>query len=40
MGVSINGDTQKWLIYKEQSHLEMDDDWGYPYSRKPPYDML
>ena len=27
MGVSINGDTQKWLIYKEQSHLEMDDDW-------------
>jgi hypothetical protein len=20
-----------------KSHLEMDDDWGYPYFRKPPY---
>ena len=27
----------KWLVYKGQSHLEMDDDWGYPHFRKPPY---
>ena len=29
-GVSINGGTQKQLVYKEKSHLEMDDDWGTP----------
>ena len=27
----------KWLVYSEKSHLEMDDDWGYPYFKKPPY---
>ena len=31
MGVSINGYTQKWLIYQGKSHLQMDDDWGYPH---------
>ena len=25
-----------WFI-KENPNLEMDDDWGYPYFRKPPY---
>ena len=30
MGVSFNGGTQKWLVYKGKPHLEMDDDWGYP----------
>ena len=24
-------------LYKGKSHLEIDDDWGYPYFRKPPY---
>ena len=24
-----------WFMI-EKSHLEMDDDWGYPYFRKPP----
>ena len=31
------GPTPKWLVYTGKSHLEMDDDWGYPYFRKPPY---
>ena len=26
-----------WLVYEGKSHLEMDDDWGYPYFRKPTY---
>ena len=25
------------LVYKGKSHLEMDDDWGYPHFRKPPF---
>ena len=32
MGVSQNG----WFIM-ENPHLEMDENWGYPYFRKPPY---
>ena len=24
------GGTPKWLVYNGTSHLEMDDDWGYP----------
>ena len=27
--VSTNGDTQKCMIYHGQSHLEMDENWGY-----------
>ena len=40
MGISINGAIQKcWfmIIYNGKSHLQMDDDWGYPYFRKPSY---
>ena len=29
MGVSINGSTQKWMVYKGKSENKMDDDWGY-----------
>ena len=29
------GNPQLWMVYKGKSHLEMDDDWGYPYFRKP-----
>ena len=33
--VSTNRGTSKWMVYireyKGTSHLEMDDDWGYPY---------
>ena len=25
------------MAYKGETPLEMDDDWGYPYFRKPPY---
>ena len=28
MGVSINGGTPKWMVYKVKSHLGMDDDLG------------
>ena len=35
LGVSINGGTPSWMI-KGKSHLEMDDNWGYPYFGKPP----
>ena len=37
MGVSMNCGTPKWLVHEGKSHLEMDDDWGYPYFRNPPY---
>ena len=38
MVVSKNGGTpHSWMVYKGKSHVEMDDDWGYPYFRKPPY---
>jgi hypothetical protein len=36
LGVSINGETPKWMVYNGKSCLEMDDDWGYPDFRKPP----
>ena len=32
MGVSINGGTPKWMVYKGKSHLEMDDDWVFGFS--------
>ena len=34
---SINGGTHKWMVYRGKSHLEMDDDWGYPHFGKPSY---
>ena len=36
MGGSTNGGTPKWRVHSGNSHLEMDDDWGYPLVRKPP----
>ena len=36
MGVSINGGTPKWLVNIGDNPIKMDDDWGYPYFRKPP----
>ena len=35
MEVSINRGTPKWTVHKGKSHLEMDDEQGYPYLRKP-----
>ena len=40
MGVSINGGTQKLIVYKGKNHLYLDDDRGYPHFRKPPYGIL
>ena len=28
--------SHSWMFYKGKSHLEMNDDWGYPYFRKSP----
>ena len=43
----IHGAFHKWGypssldgLFHGQSHLEMDDDWGYPYFRKPPHECL
>ena len=36
IGVSMNGYTPKWMVIME-SPIEMDENWGYPYFRKPPY---
>ena len=40
MGGSINGDTQKLIVYKGKSQSTMDDDWGYPHLWKAPYDYI
>ena len=37
MGVSINGGTPKWRVYKGKSIYKMDDNQGYPHFRKPPF---
>ena len=38
MGVSWNGGTPKMLDRLERKiHLQMDENWGYPHFRKPPY---
>ena len=39
MGGSINGETPqaRWMVYKGKPHFLMDDDWGYPHFRTPPY---
>ena len=34
LGVSRN--TPKWLVYRDNP-IEMDENWGYPYFRKPPF---
>ena len=31
------GKPPKCLVYEEKYQQKMDDDWGYPYFRKPPY---
>ena len=28
------------MVYNGKSHYKMDDDWGYPYVRKPPYNNM
>ena len=34
-GVPLMGVPLKWMVYKGKSPSKMDDDWGYPYFRKP-----
>ena len=36
-GIFINGGTRKWMLYNWTSQSKMDDNWGYPHFRKPPY---
>ena len=31
------GYPNSWLVYKGKSPQKMDENWGYPYFRKPPY---
>ena len=31
------GYPHSWMVYSGKSHLEVDDDWGYPYLRKPTF---
>ena len=33
MGVPL----YRWVVYNGKSHLEMDDNWGYPHFSMPPY---
>ena len=37
MEVSINGGTPKWMVYSGKAENKMDENWGYPHFRKPPY---
>ena len=39
MGVSVNGGTPKELFIVENI-IKMNGDWGYPYFKKPPYDII
>ena len=34
------GYPKSWMVYSGKPHLEIDDDWGYPYLRKPPNGTL
>ena len=27
----------RWMVFVRENPTKMDDDWGYPYFRKPPY---
>lgn len=37
----IGGFPNGWLVYNRKiGKYTMDDDWGYPYFRKPPDDLL
>ena len=36
-GFHSHGGTQKWVVHKGKSQSKMDDDWWYPYFRKPAY---
>ena len=36
-GFHSHGGTQKWMVHKGKSQSKMDDDWWYPYFRKPAY---
>ena len=36
LGGSMDGGSPKCLVYQGKSHVEIDDDWGYPHFRKPP----
>ena len=31
------GVPRKWIVYNGKFQSKMDDDWGYPHFRKPPY---
>ena len=36
--VNMRGNPNGWMVFvRENPYLEMDDDWGYPHVRKPPY---
>ena len=36
----VMGVAQKWMVYFMSNPLQMDDDWGYPHFRKPPYGYI
>ena len=40
MGVSINGGPPRTGCFTMENPIGMDDDWGYPHFRKPPYTSL
>ena len=37
MGFHGHGATSNWLVYFIENPTKVDDDWGYPYLRNPPY---
>ena len=37
---SHGGTPNSWMVYVMENPTQMDDDWGYPYFRKPPYERL
>jgi hypothetical protein len=36
-GFPIFGVTPQWMVYFMENPTKMDDNWGYPYFRKPPF---
>jgi hypothetical protein len=38
--MGMPGYPNSWMVYFMENPIKMNDDWGYPHFRKPPYDVI